>query len=99
MWFFFETPVPAADARKPGSLLLTRAMARRHELSFKSNDRLFPSQDTMPKGGFGNLVALSFQGQAQKNGTVVAVGYNDDGQYKVSGWTDIKRPNRANAAD
>jgi hypothetical protein len=68
VWFFFEAPVPAADARKLGSLLLTGAMTKRHELSFRSYDRLFPSQDTMPKGGFGNLIALPFQGQAQKNG-------------------------------
>jgi hypothetical protein len=43
VWFFFEAPVPAADARKLGSLLLTGAMAKRHELSFRSYDRLFPS--------------------------------------------------------
>lgn len=73
VWFFFETPVPASDARKLGSLLLTRAMAKRHELSFRSYDRLFPSQDTMPKGGFGNLIALPFQGQAQKNGNSLFV--------------------------
>ena len=73
VWFFFETPVSASDARKLGSLLLTRAMAKRHELSFRSYDRLFPSQDTMPKGGFGNLIALPFQGQAQKNGNSLFV--------------------------
>ena len=66
VWFFFETPVSASDARKLGSLLLTRAMAKRHELSFRSYDRLFPSQDTMPKGGFGNLIALPFQGAGAK---------------------------------
>ena len=43
-------------------------MTQRHELNFKSYDRMFPSQDTPPKGGFGNLIALPFQGQAQKNG-------------------------------
>jgi hypothetical protein len=73
VWFFFEAPVPAADARKLGSLLLTGAMAKRHELSFRSYDRLFPSQDTMPKGGFGNLIALPFQGQAQKSGNSLFV--------------------------
>ena len=36
-------------------------MGKRHEISFKSYDRLFPNQDTMPKGGFGNLIALPFQ--------------------------------------
>ena len=68
VWFFFESPVKAADARRLGSLLLTRAMEKRHELSFRSYDRLFPSQDTLPKGGFGNLIALPFQGQAQRKG-------------------------------
>ena len=57
-WFFFTTPVPAAAARKPGCFLITETMARRHQLSMESYDRLFPSQDTMPKGGFGNLIAL-----------------------------------------
>lgn len=68
VWFFFSEPVPAADARRLGSALLTRTMAQRHELSFASYDRLFPAQDTVPKGGFGNLIALPFQGQAQKAG-------------------------------
>lgn len=67
VWFFFSEPVQAADARKLGSGLLTQTMSSRHELSFSSYDRLFPSQDFVPKGGFGNLIALPFQGQAQKN--------------------------------
>lgn len=73
IWFFFSKPVPAADARKFGSGLLTQAMARRHELQFKSYDRLFPAQDTLPKGGFGNLIALPFQGRAQKDGNTLFV--------------------------
>ncbi len=73
VWFFFERPVLAADARKLGSRLLTQTMMRRHELSFKSYDRLFPSQDTVPSGGFGNLIALPFQGQAQKDGNSLFV--------------------------
>ena len=51
IWFFFENNVSAALARKFGSALLTCAMGRRHEIRFQSYDRLFPSQDTMPKGG------------------------------------------------
>jgi superfamily II DNA or RNA helicase len=66
VWIFFEEPVSAAVARKLGSVLLTCAMNSRHEISFKSYDRLFPSQDLMPKGGFGNLIALPLQGQARK---------------------------------
>lgn len=73
VWFFFSEPVSAADARRLGSGLLTQAMARRHEISFSSYDRLFPSQDVVPKGGFGNLIALPFQGQAQKQGNTLFV--------------------------
>ena len=57
--FFFSEPVPAADARQMGSSLLTKTMARRHELSFSSYDRLFPAQDTVPKGGSGNLTSCA----------------------------------------
>lgn len=66
-WFFFETPIPAALARRFGASLLTSSMNRRHEIQFKSYDRLFPSQDTMPKGGLGNLIALPFQKSARKD--------------------------------
>jgi hypothetical protein len=61
VWIFFETPVLAVFARKLGSLLLTRTMNRRPEIGMDSYDRLFPSQDTLPKGGFGNLIALPLQ--------------------------------------
>ena len=72
-WIFFESPIPAATARKLGSGILTKAMEKRGELSFKSYDRLFPNQDTMPEGGFGNLVALPLQGLARKSGNSVFV--------------------------
>jgi superfamily II DNA or RNA helicase len=68
VWFFFENPLPAALARKFGTTLLTCAMGRRHEIQFKSYDRFIPSQDTMPKGGFGNLIALPLQKTARENG-------------------------------
>ena len=72
-WIFFDSPVPAATARKLGSGILTKAMEKCGELSFKSYDRLFPNQDTMPEGGFGNLVALPLQGLARKNGNSIFV--------------------------
>ena len=72
-WIFFESPIPAATARKLGSGILTQAMEKRGELSFKSYDRLFPNQDTMPEGGFGNLVALPLQGLARKSRNSVFV--------------------------
>jgi hypothetical protein len=71
VWFFFSEPVPAAAARRMGCYLITETMSRRHELSMESYDRLFPSQDTMPRGGFGNLIALPLQhGPRQKANTV-----------------------------
>ena len=66
-WLFFEEPVSAISARKLGNALLTRAMVDRHEIQFSSYDRMFPNQDFMPKGGFGNLIALPLQGGARKN--------------------------------
>ena len=65
-WFFFDTPVSAALARKFGTILLTTAMNKRHEIKFKSYDRMFPCQDTMPKGGLGNLIALPLQKKARE---------------------------------
>lgn len=73
IWFFFEEKIPAAVARKFGSALLTQAMSRHHELKFNSYDRLFPNQDTMPNGGFGNLIALPLQGLARKDGNSLFV--------------------------
>lgn len=65
-WFFFEEPIAAVIARKLGSSILTRAMEKRHEIKLSSYDRMFPNQDTMPKGGLGNLIALPLQGKARK---------------------------------
>ncbi len=66
-WLFFEGPIPASLARKFGTSLLTHTMQNRHEITFKSYDRFFPSQDTMPKGGLGNLIALPLQKEARKD--------------------------------
>ena len=75
-WFFFENPIPASLARKFGSALLTCAMSRRHELTFKSYDRFFPNQDTLPKGGFGNLIALPLQKSARDQGNSIFLDEN-----------------------
>jgi len=73
LWFFFENPIPASMARKFGSSLLTYSMQKRHEIPFKSYDRLFPNQDTMPKGGLGNLIALPLQKSAREKGNAVFI--------------------------
>jgi hypothetical protein len=68
LWFFFIAPVSAALARRFGLMLLTEAMGRCSTLGMASYDRLFPSQDTLPRGGFGNLIALPLQHEARKRG-------------------------------
>ena len=71
IWVFFDRPILAADARRLGCSLLTRTMEKRHEIGLDSYDRLFPSQDTMPKGGFGNLIALPLQKGPREQGNSV----------------------------
>lgn len=73
VWFLFSEKVEVPLARKLGSGLLTAAMAQSNCVKFSSYDRLFPNQDTMPSGGFGNLIALPLQGVARRNGNSVFV--------------------------
>ncbi len=77
VWFFFASPVLAASARRMGCFFLTEAMANRHQLGFDSYDRFFPNQDTLPAGGFGNLIALPLQREAREMGNSMFV----DGSY------------------
>ncbi len=69
VWMFFDGPVEAAMARSMGASLLRMAMTARAELDLASYDRFFPSQDFMPKGSFGNLIALPLQGECLSRGT------------------------------
>jgi superfamily II DNA or RNA helicase len=73
VWIFFTEPLPAALARKMGTFLLTDTMRRRPEMGLDSYDRLFPSQDTLPRGGFGNLIALPLQKKPRDHGNGVFV--------------------------
>jgi hypothetical protein len=73
VWFFFEEAIPASLARKLGSHILTETMEQRPEIGLSSYDRLFPNQDTLPKGGFGNLIALPLQKHARQFGNSVFV--------------------------
>ncbi len=73
LWIFFSQPVVAASARRLGSALLTLAARRRRVVSLASYDRLFPSQDTLPRGGFGNLIALPLQREVRECGRTVFV--------------------------
>ena len=68
VWVFFHGPVRAATARSLGTSLLREAMMARAELDLSSYDRFFPSQDFMPKGSFGNLIALPLHGERLRHG-------------------------------
>jgi hypothetical protein len=82
LWFFFEEPIPAALARRLGSHVLTETMERRPDVGWDSYDRLFPNQDTMPQGGFGNLIALPLQKSPRKEDNSVFL----DGNFAP--WAD-----------
>lgn len=71
VWVFFSDAVPASSARRIGVHLVREAMTVRAELDLVSYDRLFPAQDFMPKGSFGNLIALPLQGECRRRGTTV----------------------------
>lgn len=71
VWMFFDSAIPAGLARRLGSFLLTETMEHRPGIGLDSYDRLFPNQDTIPQGGFGNLIALPLQGAARKQGNSI----------------------------
>jgi len=75
-WIFFAEPVPAAEARRLGALLVTATMDNSPEIGFDSYDRFFPSQDTMPAGQFGNLIALPLQNRPRESGNSLFVDDN-----------------------
>ncbi len=92
IWIFFENKVSARDARRLGFGLLGCAMESYPGLSFDSYDRLFPNQDSVPSGGFGNLIALPLQRQPRQYGNSVFVD-----QYLVAytdQWQFLSRLNR-----
>jgi hypothetical protein len=72
-WVFFSSNVAARDARRLGTAIISHTCARTRQLKLTSYDRLFPNQDTMPKGGFGNLIALPLQKVPRENGGSVFV--------------------------
>ena len=95
IWFFFSESISASMARKLGCYILTKTMDSRPEIGFDSYDRFFPSQDTMPKGGFGNLIALPLQKKPREKGNSLFLDYDfipypDQWEY----LSTIRRMNR-----
>ena len=83
-WVFFARAVTAQDARRLGTAIISHTCARTRQLKLSSYDRLFPNQDRMPKGGFGNLIALPLQKKAREYGCSVFV--DDELKPYVDQW-------------
>jgi superfamily II DNA or RNA helicase len=71
VWMFFAGTVTATVARSVGTILVHEAMVLRGSMDLRSYDRLFPNQDVLPEGGFGNLIAAPLQGRRRNNGLTV----------------------------
>jgi len=89
VWLFFAEPIPATMARVLGSHLLTLATQRCPQTKLQSYDRFFPNQDTLPRGGFGNLIALPLQKEPRNYGNSVFIDsnltpYSDQWAYLAS---------------
>lgn len=98
IWLFFHEAVPATLARKLGASLLTETMERRPGIGLDSYDRFFPNQDTLPQGGFGNLIALPLQKNARKQGNSLFL--DDDLEPHTDQWaflSALARIDRATA--
>jgi superfamily II DNA or RNA helicase/very-short-patch-repair endonuclease len=92
VWFFFERALPATLARNMGARILTLAMESRPDIGLRSYDRIFPNQDTLPKGGFGNLIALPLQKEPRMRGNSLFL--YDDLSPHVDQWAFLSSVQR-----
>ena len=76
LWIFFKEMVPARLARRFGFALLEKGAESVNLKSFKYYDRMIPTQDALPEGGLGNVIALPLQGMALKSGNSAFVDEN-----------------------
>jgi superfamily II DNA or RNA helicase len=97
VWIFFSEPVSASEARKLGAHLVTETMKRCPDVGFESYDRFFPNQDTIPLGGFGNLIALPLQNEARHGGNTVFV--DDELQPYDDQWSFLSSMRRISRAE
>ena len=84
-WIFFSEAVPAVLARRLGTILIAKASTERPTMSLDAYDRLFPNQDSMPRGGFGNLIALPLAGGPRKYGNTLFL--DDELKPYTDQWT------------
>ena len=86
-WIFFSEFIPASLARQLGSVIMTRAIMKSSRFDLSSYDRFFPNQDYIPKGGFGNLIALPLQKVPRESGNSVFIG--DDLEVIKDQWKHL----------
>ena len=97
VWIFFAEPVPAVLARRLGAHLVTETMERNPDIGFESYDRFFPSQDTVPAGGFGNLIALPLQHGPREGGNSL---FLDEGfEPHADQWAFLSSLSRLSVAE
>jgi hypothetical protein len=97
IWIFFSEPIPAKLARQLGAFMLTQAMESRPEMGFDSYDRFFPSQDTLPRGGFGNLIALPLQAKPREKGNSLFV--DENFRHYADQWSYLSAVQRMSFAE
>lgn len=97
IWIFFSEPVSASLARKLGTAILSRATAIRHTIDLTAFDRFFPNQDLLPKGGFGNLIALPLQRKPRESGNSVFV--DDTFSPYADQWAVLAQARRLSQLD
>ena len=85
VWIFFSAPLPATSARQLGIRLLKETMVIRGEMDLASYDRFFPSQDFLPRAGFGNLIALPLQKKCRALGNTEFLNVD---QSELHPWPD-----------
>ena len=91
-WIFFSEPVPARMARALGTAILSRCGEVNHRVDLESYDRFFPNQDYLPRGGFGNLIALPLQKLPRDTGNSVFIGI--DMQPVTDQWELLSKVHR-----
>lgn len=91
-WIFFGEPIPARIARQLGTIIVSRASALRPTISLETYDRFFPNQDFLPKGGFGNLIALPLQKSPREKENTVFL--DDDFKTYVDQWQHLSQARR-----
>ncbi|MCX6142450.1 MAG: DEAD/DEAH box helicase family protein, partial [Ignavibacteriales bacterium] len=98
VWIFLSEPYPCYKSRQIGLELVRGAFdisEFEKEISF---DRLFPNQDALSKAGFGNLIALPFQGRSISQGNTVFLDL-ETGTPFADQWVFLKDVKRHSAQE